>query len=79
MALQPWENFLTTILTRFFQLGQTSLRLIRVRRVGMFFYDLPVKFRSVRPVVLLLFQLSGIEQILCFIAAADEQKQQADG
>jgi hypothetical protein len=35
-------------LTRFLQLGQTSLRLIRVRRVGMFFYDLPIKFRSVR-------------------------------
>ena len=47
-------------LTRFLQLGQTSLRLIRVRRVWMFFYDLPVKFRSVRLVVLLLFQLRGI-------------------
>ena len=32
----------------FLQLRQTSLRLIRVRRVGIFFYDLPIKFCSVR-------------------------------
>jgi hypothetical protein len=42
------------------QLGQTGLRLIRLRRVGIFFYNLPVKFRRVRPVVLLLFELRGI-------------------
>jgi hypothetical protein len=47
-------------LTRFLQLRQTSLRLIRVRRIGIFFYDLPIKFRSVRLVELLLFQLRGI-------------------
>ena len=47
-------------LTRFFQLRQASLRLIRVRRGGIFFYDLPIKFRRVGPVVLLLFQLRGI-------------------
>jgi hypothetical protein len=66
-------------LTRFLQLGQTTLRLIRVRRVGIFFYDLPIKFRSVRPVVLLLFQLRGIEQILRLIAAANEQQEQEGG
>jgi hypothetical protein len=48
-------------LLRFLQLGQTSLRLIRVRRVGIFFDDLSVQFRSVRPVVLLFFELRGIE------------------
>ena len=47
-------------LTRFLQLSQTSLRLIRIGRVGIFFYDLPIKFRSVRLVVLLLFELRGI-------------------
>jgi hypothetical protein len=31
-------------LTPFLQLGQTSLRLIRVRRIGIFFYDLQTKF-----------------------------------
>src|SRR6185503_12441751 len=66
-------------LTRFLQLGQTSLRLIDVRRVGIFFYDLPVKFRSVRLVVLLLFELRGIVQILPFIAAAREHQEQAGG
>ena len=45
----------------------------------MFFYDLPIEFRSVRPVILLLFQLRGIKQILRFIAAADEQQEQAGG
>ena len=33
-------------LTRFLQLRQTSLCLIRVRRVGIFFYNLPIKFRE---------------------------------
>ena len=44
---QPLEReqggrVLDEYLTRFLQLGQTSLRLIRVRRVGIFFYDLPI-------------------------------------
>ena len=47
-------------LTRFLQLGQTRLRLIGVRRVGMFFYDLPIELRRMRPVVLRLFKLPGI-------------------
>jgi len=62
---QPLEGeqgcrVLDAYLTRFLQLGQTSLRLIRVRRVGIFFYDLPIKFRSVRLVELILFELCGI-------------------
>jgi len=52
--------FFDECLTRLLQLGQTSLRLIRVGRVGIFFYDLPIEFRSVRLVVLLLFQLRSI-------------------
>jgi hypothetical protein len=48
-------------LSRFCQLDQTSLRLIRVRRAGIFFYDLPIKFCGVRLVELRLFQLRGIE------------------
>jgi hypothetical protein len=44
----------------------------------MLFYDLPIKFRSVRLVVLLLFELGGIESILGFIAAADKQQEQAN-
>ena len=59
-------------LTRFLQLRQTGLGLIRVRRVGMVFYDLPIKFRRMRSVVLLLFELRGIVQILRFVAAAHE-------
>ena len=55
-------------LTRFLQLGQTSLRLIRVRRVRIFFYDLPIKFRGVRLAVLLLLFVapkhSGHSQVL---------------
>ena len=47
-------------LPRFLQLDQTSLRLIRVRRVGIFIHDLPIEFRRVRPVALLLFELRGI-------------------
>jgi hypothetical protein len=35
-------------LTHFLQFGQTSFRLIGIRRVRMFFYDLPIKFRSLR-------------------------------
>ena len=66
-------------LTRLLQLDQTSLRLIRLGRVGMFFYDLPIKFRSVRLVELLLFQLRGIVQFLRFIAAPQEQQEQAGG
>jgi hypothetical protein len=31
----------------------------------MFFYDLPIQFRGVRSVILLLFDLRGVEQILC--------------
>jgi hypothetical protein len=54
------QRFRDEYLTRFLQLGQTSLRLIRVRRVGMFFYDLPIEFRGVRPVEPLLFDLRGI-------------------
>jgi hypothetical protein len=50
-------------LTRFLQLGQTSLCLIRLRRVGIFFYDLPIKFRSVWFVELLLFQLRVIGEL----------------
>jgi hypothetical protein len=76
---RPMLKTIAESLTRFIQFGQTSLRLIRVRRVGIFFYDLPIKFRSVRLVVLLLFQLRGIVQILRFIAAAHEQQEQAGG
>jgi hypothetical protein len=66
-------------LTGFLQLRQTSLRLIRVRRVGIFFYNLPIKFRSVWLVELLLFELRGIVQIFRFIAAAREQQEQTSG
>jgi len=54
------RGVLDEYLPRFFQLGQTSLRLIRVRRAGIFFDDLPIKFCGVRLVELLLFQLRGI-------------------
>ena len=63
-------------LTRFLQLRQTVLGLIRIRRVGMVFYDLPIKFRRMRSVVLLLFELRGIVQILRFVAAAREHHEQ---
>jgi hypothetical protein len=43
------------------------------------FYDLSIKFRNVRLVVLFLFQVRGIVQILRFIAAAHEQQKQAAG
>ena len=58
--LRQGGRVLDEYLPRFLQLGQTSLRLIRVRRVGIIFYDLPIKFRSVRLVELLLFELRGI-------------------
>jgi hypothetical protein len=57
---EPRVRVLDERLTRFLQLRQTSLRLIRIRRVGIFFHDLRIKFRSVRLVELLLFQLRGI-------------------
>lgn len=60
ICLEKACRVLDEYLTRFLQLGQTSLRLIRVRRVWIFFYDLPIKFRSVGLVVLLLFELRGI-------------------
>ena len=47
-------------LTRLLQLGQTGLRLAPVRRVGIFFQDLPIKLHRVRLVELLLFELRGI-------------------
>jgi hypothetical protein len=43
------------------------------------FYDLPIKFRGVRLIELLLFELGGIVQILRFIAAAPEQQEQTGG
>ena len=60
-------------LRRLLQLRQTSLRLIRVRRAGIFFYDLPIKFRRVRPIVLFFFQLRGIVKILRLIAATHQE------
>ena len=49
----------TIRVTRFLQLGQTSLRLIR-RRAGIFFYDLQIKSRIVRFVELLLFRTAHV-------------------
>ena len=55
------ENRHLIHLARFFSNSvKRVFRLIRARRVGVLFYDLPIKFRSVRIVELLFFQLRGI-------------------
>ena len=51
-------------LARFLQFRHTGLRLIRVKGIGIFFYEPPIKFRSWG--VELLFQLRGAGGVLAY-------------
>ena len=51
-------------LARFLQFRQTGLRLIRVKGIGIFFYEPLIKFRSCS--VELLFRLHGTGGVLAY-------------